>query len=203
MSERKAAAGVALLQKAVLDALQDANGATRREVTAMFEVGDAETAKTPDGTPLGKVRLQKGKETARIVDRQAVIDWCAENMPALLTEPEDVSELEKALADYDRYEPGELSSTAVTLAEAARRWYAYLRSQGTQQDLRPASVKVLTDAALKGGFVDKLTGEVTVIPGIEVTQGAPVLYVDTDKQHAPQIARDLLAGTGLVLAVEA
>lgn len=199
MSERKAAAGVALLQKAVLDALQDANGATRREVTAMFEVGDAETAKTPDGTPLGKVRLQKGKETARIVDRQAVIDWCAEHMPALLTEPENTSELADALAVYDI---DDLPPYLVTVMDAARRWYAYLRSQGTQQDLRPASVKVLTDAALKGGFVDKLTGEVTVIPGIEVRQGDPVLYVDTDKQHAPQIARDLLAGTGL-LAVEA
>jgi hypothetical protein len=204
VSERKAAAGVALLQKAVLDELQEANGATRRQVAAMFDVEDQETAKTPDGTPLGKVRLDKGKRTARIVNRQSVIDWCATHMPSLLTEPEDLYVLETDLAraqqayDTNDQVPGD---ALLTVLDAARRWHAYLRSQGPR-DLRSASVKVLTDAALKGGFIDKLTGEITEVPGIEVTVGAPTLYVETDKQYAPQVARDLLAGTGL-LAVEA
>lgn len=202
MTERKAAAGVALLQKAVLDALQGANDTTRSEVAAMFDVGDRETAKTPDGTPLGAVRLQKGKTTARITDRQAVIAWCAEHMPALLTdEPEDTSRLAWSLEMMDTLHaddtPHEEALRAVV--DAARRWHAYLRSQGTGRDLRAASVKVLTDAMVKGGFIDMATGVVTTVPGITMSTGDPILYVETDKDHAPQVAKRLLQVSGLAL----
>lgn len=83
---RKDLARRLLLEKAILDALQDANAKARAAISQEYEPGDADTVRL-DEQPVGKVSMSKGATTARVVDRVAFTGWMVANRP------EDVEEV--------------------------------------------------------------------------------------------------------------
>lgn len=80
--DRKATAWRLIMQAAVLAELKGANDADRARVLGeVLEAGDAIAVTDNDGTKVGRVRVDAGKESWRVTDMRALTDWMADRMP--------------------------------------------------------------------------------------------------------------------------
>lgn len=80
MTDRTAAA-VLLLQKAVLDELTGAHKDARSVLGDDMRPGDAVAPDGPSGLSLGRVRMDKPRTSATVVDEAAFIQWVVEHAP--------------------------------------------------------------------------------------------------------------------------
>ena len=62
MTDREQLADRLVRQKAILDVLREADSETRVEAASLYRPGSA------DATPLGRVRMDKGRSSLRVVD---------------------------------------------------------------------------------------------------------------------------------------
>ena len=64
--------------------------------------------------------------------------------------------------------------------------------------LLPTSERTLLEQVVaNGGVLNQETGEFEPVPGVTVSEGTPTLYVETDKQTMPGVARQLLTQAGV------
>ena len=77
----KTAARLALLRKAVLDELRAVDLEARADLAAEMRPGDAVAAYIGEEVPLGRVRMDKPRTSARVVDQEALLAWCKRYAP--------------------------------------------------------------------------------------------------------------------------
>ena len=80
MSDKELAA-VVLLQRAVLDELKAVEAQRRDEMAAQMRPGDAIVAHIDGDMPLGRVRMDKPRVSARVTDEAAFLAWCRVHAP--------------------------------------------------------------------------------------------------------------------------
>lgn len=85
MTDRKELAQRLLLEKAILDELQHQNKLAREAAADLYEPGDADSPRV-DGERLGRVRMDSGRVSARLVDPAAFEEWVRANRPEQIEE---------------------------------------------------------------------------------------------------------------------
>ena len=121
MTDREQLADRLVRQKAILDVLREADSETRVEAASLYRPGSA------DATPLGRVRMDKGRSSLRVVDWAAYTRWVREVCPEHLIVTEQVNPallkaLERDGGEWTDPATGELSQVpGVGFAESPRR----------------------------------------------------------------------------------
>ena len=121
MTDREQLADRLVRQKAILDVLREADSEARVEAASLYRPGSA------DATPLGRVRMDKGRSSLRVVDWAAYTRWVREVCPENLIVMEQVNPallkaLERDGGEWTDPATGELSQVpGVGFTEAARR----------------------------------------------------------------------------------
>ena len=85
MSDRELIADRLVRQKAILDVLREADADTRAEARALYAPGAA------DPTPLGRVRMDKGRKAHTVTDWAALERWVRTHIPDGIVVRESVS----------------------------------------------------------------------------------------------------------------
>ena len=81
-------ATILLLQKAVLDRLQQINATDRGRIAARMVVGESTPGEQLDGQPIGKVKMVNpagGVRKPVVTNRAAYMDWLRANQPDAIT----------------------------------------------------------------------------------------------------------------------
>jgi hypothetical protein len=184
-----------LLQKGVMDAMSGIHAATKKVAESMLDVGDTK-AGWEDGLKLGSVQYKRGPRTVKVVDRTELVAWLSEHRPDMLHIPESPDDLHAALLADDEGHAD--AAQELLIRRAAWRYLGVMKNDPSQPTVRSASEKALKDAVLAdGGLLDRETGEVIPVPGLEVVEGVPTVAVTTDKDNLPSIISSLLERSGL------
>ena len=85
MPDRQTIADALVRQKAILDVLREADADTRAEAKALYAPGAA------DPTPLGRVRMDKGRRAHTVTDWAALERWVRAHIPDGIVVRESVS----------------------------------------------------------------------------------------------------------------
>lgn len=196
MTTAREAAQRVLLQRHVIDQLQEQHKADTAAAVASLDVGDKKVADL-DGIPLGKVELRTGSVKVQIEDRPQFIVWALQLHPDWFVPEPDTNRLQDAILETRRgaYDP----ATLALLLDAATAWLHQLQRQPRNQ-LREGVERGLLDNVKDNGGqrVDPESGEVEDVPGVVVYTAPPVPTITIDrKKGAPELVRGMLAGGGL------